>query len=229
MLSTTEYRWLACPSPGGAMDYRSGRVLGTILAVLIGLVGCGSSKPSDGPAPESRSTALPEYVAAYRAGYTAGKAVYDSLGKGAAVRETVWGGCTRRALQAGSAAETDRGSWVRGCLNGVANAPEQLPTGPVTTRTTDVDMLERLRAWAHAHGEAQRVDHARVLATVQLTEHDYDVELSTDYSQGSGKSEAESLARTFIEWWDGDHGRKGTARNVLVLGADGKRLTAQRI
>ncbi|MFJ5025042.1 hypothetical protein [Streptomyces goshikiensis] len=29
--------------------------------------------------------------------------------------------------------------------------------------------------------------------------------------------------------WDGDHGRDGTAGNVLVLGADGKRLTAQRI
>ncbi|MEU9624351.1 hypothetical protein ACIQWV_28920 [Streptomyces sp. NPDC098085] len=198
-------------------------------AALIGLVGCGSGKLFDGPTPESRSSAVPEYVAAYRAGYTAGKAVYDSSGKGAAVRETVWGGCTRRALQAGSAAEMDRGSWVRGCLNGVANAPEQLPTGPMTKRTTDAKMLERFRAWARTKGDAQQVDHVRLLATVQLTEQDYDVELSTDYSAGSGNPGSESLAQSFVEWWDGDHGQDGTARNILVLGADGKRLTAQRI
>ncbi|MFF7534678.1 hypothetical protein ACFZB2_37120 [Streptomyces bobili] len=145
------------------------------------------------------------------------------------MRETVWGGCTRRALQAGSAAEMDRGSWVRGCLSGVANAPEQLPTGPVTKRTTDAKMLERFRAWARTKGEAQQVDHTRMLVTVQLTEHDYDVELRTDYSAGSGQPGSASLAQSFVEWWDGDHGRDGTARNVLVLGADGKRLTAQRI
>ncbi|MFJ1616270.1 MULTISPECIES: hypothetical protein [unclassified Streptomyces] len=145
------------------------------------------------------------------------------------MRETVWGGCTRRALQAGSAAEMDRGSWVRGCLNGVANAPEQLPTGPMTKRTTDAKMLERFRAWARTKGDAQQVDHVRLLATVQLTEQDYDVELSTDYSAGSGNPGSESLAQSFVEWWDGDHGQDGTARNILVLGADGKRLTAQRI
>ncbi|MEU0059650.1 hypothetical protein [Streptomyces sp. NPDC006334] len=145
------------------------------------------------------------------------------------MREIVWGGCTRRALEAGSAAEMDRGSWVRGCLNGVANAPEQLPTRPVTKRTTDAKLLERFRAWARTKGEAQLVDHARTLVAVQLTEHDYDVELSTDYPAGSGNPGYESLAHSFVEWWDGDHGRDGTARNVLVLGADGKRLTAKRI
>ncbi|MFD9334923.1 hypothetical protein ACFWBF_11020 [Streptomyces sp. NPDC060028] len=145
------------------------------------------------------------------------------------MRETVWGGCTRRALQAGSAAEMDRGSWVRGCLNGVANAPEQLPTGSVTTRTTDAEMLERFRAWARTKGEAEQVDHVRMLAIVQLTEQDYDVELSTDYSAGSGNPGSESLALSFVEWLDGDHGREGTARNILVLGAVGERLTAQRI
>ncbi|MFB6809628.1 hypothetical protein [Streptomyces sp. NPDC056387] len=145
------------------------------------------------------------------------------------MRETVWGGCTRRALQAGSAAEMDRGSWVRGCLNGVANAPEQLPTGPVTKRTTDAEMLERFRAWARTKGEAEQGDHVSVLAIAQLTEHDYDVELSTDSHAGSGNPGSESLAQSFIAWWDGDHGRDGTARNVLVLGVDGKRLHAQRI
>lgn len=90
-------------------------------------------------------------------------------------------------------------------------------------------MLERFRAWAITKGEAEQVDHARTLAIVQLTEHDYDVELSTDYSAGSGKPGSESLAQSFVEWWNGDHGRDGTARNVLVLGADGTRLTAQRI
>lgn len=211
------------------MNQRSGRLLVMTVAALAGLVGCGSSEPSDGPAPESRSSAVPAYVVAYRAGHTAGKAVYDSSGKGAAVREIVWGGCTRRALQAGSDAESDRGAWVRGCLHGVTNGPERLPTGPVIKRTPDAEMLERFRAWARAKGEAPHVDHARVLAVAQLTEYDYDVELSTDYSTGSEMPESESLARSFLEWWDGDHGRQGTARNVLVLGADGKRPTAQRI
>lgn len=211
------------------MNHRSGRVIGMTVAALVGLVGCGGGKPLDGSAPGSSPSAVPAYVAAYRAGYTEGKAVYDSSGKGAAVRETVWGGCTRRALQAGSAAETDRGAWVRGCLNGVAHAPEQLPTGPVTKRTTDADMLERFRARARTEGQERQADHVRVLTVVQLTERDYDVELSTDYPAGPGKPGSESLARSFVEWWDGDHGRGGTARNVLVLGADGKRLTAQRI
>ncbi|MFE3626720.1 hypothetical protein [Streptomyces goshikiensis] len=211
------------------MNHRSGRVIGMTVAALVGLVGCGGGRPLGGSAPESRPPAVPAHVAAYRAGYSAGKAVYDSSGKGAAVRETVWGGCTRRALQAGGAAETDRGAWVRGCLNGVARAPEQLPTAPVTTRTTDAAMLERFRARARTEGEAREAAHVRVLTIVQLTERDYDVELSTDYPAGAGKPGSEALARSFVEWWDGDHGRDGTARNVLVLGADGKRLTAQRI
>jgi len=211
------------------MNHRSNRVLGITVATLIGLVGCGSNKPASKPASESRSTAMPAYVAAYRAGYTVGKAVYDSSGKGAAVHETVWGGCTRRALRAGSAAEVDRGAWVQGCLNGVANAPEQIPTGPVTTRTPDAKLLEQFRTWARAKGEGQQVDHTRALIEVQLTEHDYDVEISTDYPAGSGKSESETLAHSFVEWWDGDHGRDGIARNILILGADGKKLTAQRI
>ncbi|MGW1765567.1 hypothetical protein ACWCQL_16025 [Streptomyces sp. NPDC002073] len=99
----------------------------------------------------------------------------------------------------------------------------------MTKRTTDAEMLERFRTWARAKGDAQQVDHARMLTIVQLTEHDYDVELSTDYTAGSGKPGSESLAQSLIEWWDGDQGQDGTARNVLVLGADGKRLTAQRI
>ncbi|MFJ3173821.1 hypothetical protein ACIPJK_23980 [Streptomyces roseus] len=145
------------------------------------------------------------------------------------MRETVWGGCTRRALEAGSAAEADRGSWVRGCLNGVAHAPEQLPSGPVTERTTDAGMLERFRAWARTEGKAQQVDRVRALAVVRLTERDYDVELSTDDASGVGNPGPESLAQCFIQWWDGDHGRDGTARNVLVLGANGVRLAARRI
>lgn len=221
------------------MNHRSGRALGMTVAAasvgligLAGLVGCAgdSGRPLDGPAPASRSSAVPGHVAAYRAGYTAGKAVYDASGKGAAVRETVWGGCTRRAPEAGSAAETDRGAWVRGCLNGVANAPERLPTSHVTQRTTDATMLDRFRTWARTKGEGQGVEHVRMLTIAQLTEHDYDVELNTDYPAGpSGDPGAETLAQSFVEWWDGDHGRDGTARNVLILGADGTRLSARRI
>lgn len=211
------------------MNHRSGRVIGFTVAALFGLVACFSGKPSDGTAPGPRSSAVPPYVAAYRAGYAAGKAVYDSSGKGAAVRETIWGGCTRRALDAGSTAELDRGSWVRGCHNGVANAPAQLPTGPATKRTADSKLLERFRTWARTKGEARRVDHVRLLETAHLTELEYDIEVNTDYPAGFGRSESEALSHSFVEWWDGDHGPDGYARNVLIFGADGKRLTAQRI
>ncbi|MFJ6723158.1 hypothetical protein [Streptomyces sp. NPDC091259] len=211
------------------MNHRSDRVVGFAVAAIVGLVACGSGKPSDGTAPGPRSSAVPAYVTAYRAGYTAGKAVYDSSGKGAAVRETIWGGCTRRALDAGSSAEMDRGSWVRGCHHGVSNAPARLPTGPATKRTTDSRLLEQFRTWARTKGEAQRVDHIRRLETAQLTELDYDIEVYTDYPAGLGRAESEALAHSFVAWWDGDHGRDGFARNILIFGADGKRLIAQRI
>jgi hypothetical protein len=199
-----------------------------ILAVgALFLTGCGgtegsSKKTSPPPA------ANPEHVTAYRAGYTAGKAVYDASGKGAAVRETVWGGCTRRALDTGASAERDRGAWVQGCLDGVAAKPQNPPTGTVTERAEDSKLLESFRTWARSNGAQDEAQHANKLVTVQLTANDYDIELGTDYS-AQAQQQSRTLAQHFVKWWDADHGKTGVARNVLILGPTGKRLLAKRI
>lgn len=209
------------------MNSQARRLLILLVGALVAASGCGT------PAPPARSksteSAIPGYAAAYRAGHRAGKAVYDTSGKGAAIRETTWGGCTRRALNAGSVAELDRGAWVKGCLDGVADSPEQPPTGPVTKRTPEARLLKEYRTWAHAYDEAEQADHAIKLVTAQLNSSDYDIELATDYPAGSGSGASEALARSFVEWWDGDHGKVGVARNVLVLDVNGRRMTAQRI
>lgn len=63
--------------------------------------------------------------------------------------------------------------------------------------------------------------------TVQLTDRDYDIELATDYGPEAGP-QSKMLAESFVEWWDEDHG-SGVARNLLILGAEGQRLIAERI
>ncbi|MFE9679386.1 hypothetical protein ACFYO5_35640 [Streptomyces sp. NPDC006259] len=168
---------------------------------------------------------------AYGAGHETGKAIYDSEGKGAAVRETVWGGCTRRALDAkATEAVADRGAWVQGCLDGVANRPASPPTATVTSRTEDAELMVAFRSWVHATGGQKLAQHVSKLTVAQLTKTDYDIELTTDYIPAS-QEQANELARSFVTWWDGDNGRgeDGVARNVLVLGGDGKMLLAQRI
>ncbi|MGW7364483.1 hypothetical protein ACWGI8_13910 [Streptomyces sp. NPDC054841] len=211
-----------------------------VAALVVPLSGCSSRDSSGFPgsggsvhASASPSPSEPAHVAAYRAGHRAGKAVYDSSGKGAAIRETVWGGCTRRALAAGRAAEADRGAWVRGCLDGVAHAPENPPTGPVTRRTQDARLLKEFRTWAAESPEGESAGHAKTLATVQLTDRDYDIELSTDYTpaeQTQSPAQVQALADVFVDWWDGDPvGDGGVVRNVLVLGAGGERLFTRRM
>ncbi|MFI1175666.1 hypothetical protein [Streptomyces melanogenes] len=190
------------------------------------MAACSSEEPSGGRSSESRDG--PPHIAAYQAGYKSGKAVYDASGKGAAVRETVWGGCTRRALDAGATAEQDRGAWVRGCLDGVVDKPQDAPTAPVTERAENPGLLKTYRSWAEGNGAEALARHAQKLTTTQLTERDYDIELAADYGPGAG-TQPKALAESFAKWWDGDHGRGGVARNVLILGGDGKRLVAQRL
>ncbi|MGY5129864.1 hypothetical protein [Streptomyces nigrescens] len=145
------------------------------------------------------------------------------------VRETVWGGCTRRALDARTrAAEADRGAWVQGCLDGVANKSAAPPTATVTKREENTGLLRSFRAWADAHERRESARHASKLTTVRLTARDYDIELVTDYGPDH-REEAQELARHFVTWWDGDHGGEGIARNVLVMGGDGRRLLHRRI
>lgn len=198
-----------------------------ILAVgALVLTGCGTEgSPKKSPSPRATQ---PAHASAYRAGYTAGKAVYDASGKGAAVRETVWGGCTRRALDAGAPAEQDRGAWVQGCLDGVAAKPQNPPSATVTKRAEDSELLESFRTWARSNGAQEEAQHANRLVTVRLTDSDYDIELATDYSAQAQK-QSRTLAQHFVEWWDGDHGKTGVARNVLILGTADKRLLAKRI
>ncbi|MFC8920744.1 hypothetical protein ACGF5F_09545 [Streptomyces sp. NPDC047821] len=206
----------------------------TALVVAVGalhilLTGCDTGQPPQ-RSTESRQTE-PPYVAAYKAGHQAGKSLYDAGGKGAAVREEVWGGCTRRALDAGSPeSEADRGAWVQGCLDGVSNKPIAAPKATVTSRTEDTGLLRSFRTWAENHGSQGSVRHVSQLSTAQLTQRDYDVELTTDYT-GANEMQARELARDFVMWWDSDHGvnEDSTARNVLILGHDGKMLVNERI
>ncbi|MEU9984881.1 hypothetical protein [Streptomyces sp. NPDC050856] len=167
------------------------------------------------------------YTAAYLAGHRAGGAVRVSGGKGAAVREAVWGGCARRALDA-QAARPDRGAWVRGCLDGVAGRPERPPAATVTRRTGNPALLRGFVAWARANGAAGPAGHTGALVTVRLTDTDYDIELATDHPAGA-RGRARELAAVFAVWWDGDHGRDGRAWHVLVLAADGTRLHTARL
>jgi hypothetical protein len=193
-------------------------------ALCAPLAGCATSKPSARPAPTPTQAA---YARAYLAGHKTGKAVYISDGKGAAVRETTWGGCTRRALDAKDA-EADRGAWVRGCLDGVNNAPLNPPTATVTHRSQDPKLLDSFRAWARDNNAQNPAMHTSKLTTAQLTNTDYDIELTTTYTQAT-QNQAKELAKTFIAWWDGDHGKSSVGRNVLILASDGTRLAASRL
>ncbi|MGK5641993.1 hypothetical protein ACSNOK_27295 [Streptomyces sp. URMC 126] len=53
---------------------------------------------------------------AYDDGFDTGQDVLEARGKGAAVREVVWGGCEKRAEKAGTAYPD---AWTRGCRKGV--------------------------------------------------------------------------------------------------------------
>ncbi|MFJ2745138.1 hypothetical protein ACIO3O_36390 [Streptomyces sp. NPDC087440] len=68
------------------------------------------------------TTGEPPHQSAYRAGYEVGEKVYDTSGKGAAVKEIVGGGCVDRALAAG-VPEGARPAWVQGCKDGVSKTP----------------------------------------------------------------------------------------------------------
>ncbi|MEU8681476.1 hypothetical protein [Streptomyces sp. NPDC048611] len=166
---------------------------------------------------------------AYTAGYNRGRAVRDAGGKGSSVREVVWGGCTRRALSAGQEAEADRGAWVSGCLDGVSENPEHLPSSQVTKRSNDQDLLERFKAWLSDTGKRPITAHVNRLTLVELHRGDYDIELTTDYpATGDDRSTATDLAHSFVTWWDGDDG-DGTAWNVVVRGTDGEKLATNRL
>ncbi|MFF9374146.1 hypothetical protein ACF1BB_06325 [Streptomyces griseoluteus] len=166
------------------------------------------------------------YTAAYEAGWRAGKRIFEDDGKGAAVREVVWGGCVRRSLTARprDVVDGDRGAWVLGCEQGAGSGAERHPpTGPVTRRAPDPDLLGRFRSWAAAHGEQRSARHAGRVVLVHLGTRDYDVELACTRTARSPKADVRRLADAFATWWDGDDG-DGTAWNLIVTDPAGQRL-----
>ncbi|MEU9921079.1 hypothetical protein AB0H51_07190 [Streptomyces griseoluteus] len=195
-------------------------------AACLGLItscGDGGARPEHSV---SHATAGPAYTAAYEAGWREGRRIFEDDGKGGAVREVVWGGCVRRSLTARprDVVDMDRGAWVLGCKQGVGGGAARLPpTGPVTRRAPDPDLLRRFRSWAAAQGEQQSARHAGRLVLVRLGTRDYDVELACTCTARSAKAEVRRLADAFATWWDGDDG-DGTAWNLIVTDPTGQRL-----
>ncbi|WP_306188462.1 MULTISPECIES: hypothetical protein [unclassified Streptomyces] len=206
----------------------------SIAAALLGLaaVSCDSGSSPKPEATASRATEAHGYEAAYDAGWRTGKQLFEDGGKGAAVREAVWGGCVRRSLtaQPRNVVEKDRGAWVMGCKQAVGTGTERRPpAGPVTRRQPDPDLLARFRSWAAENGAKQSAQQAAEAVLVHLGDRDYDVELTTAYTDKSAKTDLRRLADTFATWWDGDGGDNATAWNLILVAQDGKRLTTRNL
>ncbi|MFF8941363.1 hypothetical protein ACF1A5_03590 [Streptomyces sp. NPDC014864] len=206
----------------------------TFAAALLGLitVSCGSGGSTTPKSAASRTTAEHGYEAAYDAGWRAGEQLFKDGGKGAAIREVVWGGCVRRSLtaQPHSVVEKDRGAWVLGCKQAVGSGRDRRPpTGWVTRRESDPDLLARFRSWAVANGVKQPAQHASRAVIVHLGDRDYDVELATAYTDSSAKAEVKQLADAFVTWWDGDDGDDARAWNLIVSTRDGEHLITRRL
>ncbi|MFH9083752.1 hypothetical protein [Streptomyces sp. NPDC017673] len=181
------------------------------------------------PATATRPTAparVAVQVAAYDAGWRTGRGIHDSGGKGAAIREVVWGGCVRRSLTARprEVVDRDRGAWVLGCRHGVSGVPHRRPARPLTRRETAPGLLAGFRSWAARHGAKDSASRASRVVLVHLGDRDYDVELTGAYRPGDRAADAADLADAFAEWWDGDDGEGGAAWNLLLLTRDGERL-----
>lgn len=206
----------------------------TVAAALLGLitVSCGSGGSTTPKSPASRTTAERGYEAAYDVGWREGKRLFKDGGKGAAVREVVWGGCVRRSLtaQPHDVVEKDRGAWVLGCKQGVESGTDRHPpTKWVTRRESDPDLLARFRSWALANGVKQPAQHVSQVVLVHLGDRDYDVELATAYTDTSAKAEVKQLADAYATWWDGDDGDNARAWNLIVSARDGKHLITRKL
>jgi hypothetical protein len=206
----------------------------TVAVALLGLitVSCGSGDSTTPKSPASRTTAEHGYEAAYDAGWREGKRLFKDGGKGAAVREVVWGGCVRRSLtaQPHNVVEKDRGAWVLGCKQAVGSGTDRHPpTMWVTRRESDPDLLARFRSWALANGVKQPARHVSQVVIVHLGDRDYDVELATAYTDTSAKVEVKQLADAFATWWDGDDGDNARAWNLIVSTRDGKHLITRNL
>uniref|UniRef100_UPI00371249C1 hypothetical protein n=1 Tax=Streptomyces sp. NPDC048248 TaxID=3365523 RepID=UPI00371249C1 len=219
------------PRTGNGHVLRHAAVAAAAAAGFLAVSACGThGTPSSDAAPASspageRPAASSDFTRAYAAGYEQGKKLYHDGGKGVAVREVVWGGCARRALDAGARADQDRGAWVKGCQDGVSDTPRHPPAHPLTKRESNPRLLKDFRAWVKAEGDTATTRHARSVFTVELVGPDYDVEVSTDYSS---RTKAEAFAGTFAQWWDADDG-PGVARSLIILDAHDRRIVTKRL
>lgn len=217
------------PGEGKRHGWRSAAAAAVVTVGMLAVPACGAdgaprsakthASHSPGPQTESESG----FKDAYVAGYDEGRRVYDEDGKGAAVREVAHGGCARRALDADTHADGDRGSWVKGCHDGVMGARKKPPAHPLSAKRTNPELLRNFRAWARAEGHGALARHADQLFTVTLVGPDYDVEIRTDYTS---RSQAKNLASTFVVWWDGDDGH-GIARSIVILDAHNRHIAIQ--
>ncbi|MEU1376172.1 hypothetical protein ABZ442_21310 [Streptomyces triculaminicus] len=88
------------------------------LACLVVLAACAGGGGTAGDEEEDPGEGTAR--AAFVEGFAAGREVLEEHGKGAAVRETVGGGCEKRAEEAGTGYPDD---WIRGCRKGVQSFP----------------------------------------------------------------------------------------------------------
>ncbi|MCT9007670.1 hypothetical protein [Streptomyces rhizosphaerihabitans] len=209
------------------------RALGLIVGTCLAASACGStgdaSRPSAAPSDGTGRPAAsaPGYRQAYDAGFAVGKRLFEDGGKGAAVRE-VNGGCVRRSLAAKPTAvvDLDRGAWILGCKQGTGNSTPTAPSGPITRREPDADLLHRFGSWARKSEAADSARHVTRVTLVHLDATEYDVEVTTTYTAGVDGPEVRRLAHEFTRWWDGDDGA-GTAWNLIVADTGGQRIATR--
>lgn len=219
------------PREGKRSRQRYATAAAAVAAGLLAVSACGADGAPSSPKthassePERQTEPRADFKSAYTAGYDEGLKVLDEGGKGAAVREVVHGGCAHRALKVGAGSDGDRGSWVKGCHDGVSAEPKDPPTHPMSKKRENPALLKDFRTWARAKGDEALASRAQQLDTVTLVGPDYDVEVRTDYTS---RGQAKNLARTFVAWWDGDDG-DGVARSVVVLDAHNRRIAVQSL
>ncbi|WRZ88640.1 hypothetical protein OHB54_05920 [Streptomyces sp. NBC_01007] len=209
------------------------RALGLVVGAILTASACGSiddsSRPSAAPSDGTGRAAAsaPGYQRAYAAGFAVGKRLFENGGKGAAVRE-VNGGCVRRSRAAKPTAvvDLDRGAWILGCKQGTGNSAPTPPTGPVTRREPDADLLHRFGSWARKNDAAESARHVTRVTLIHLDVTAYDVEVTTTYTAGADGPEVRRLATEFTRWWDGDDGA-GTAWNLVVADTGGQRIATR--